>query len=68
MVSPELQPLDVDAALAEWRAQYEMTPSQLTLTRDLFDRKMSRPVGRIQLTPAERDIVAAEADGEAGFE
>jgi hypothetical protein len=38
-----LQLMDAEDALAEWQKAYEMSSSQVTLARCLFDRKMAAP-------------------------
>jgi hypothetical protein len=44
---------DTDEALAEWQADYDMTPQQVTFARSLFKRKMARPAATITLTQRE---------------
>ncbi|MBI1927312.1 hypothetical protein HYR99_24110 [Candidatus Poribacteria bacterium] len=56
-----IQLMDTDAALAEWQKAYEMSSSQVTLARWLFDRKMAAPNVPIELESWERDMVVAEA-------
>ncbi len=44
---------DIEEALGEWQVEMDMKPGQLLLARSLFDRKMAKPTGIIDLTKDE---------------
>ena len=62
-----LQLMNAEAALAEWQKAYEMSSSQVTLARCLFDRKMAAPNIPIELKGWEPDAVVAEAKSAEGL-
>src|SRR5262249_18996938 len=44
---------DTEAALSEWAENYQMSPEQVAFVRQLYERKISRPAGIIELSQEE---------------
>lgn len=57
-----IQLLDTDAALAEWKEEFEMTDEQVALARSVYERKLAAPDQAITLTQEERDLILADAE------
>jgi hypothetical protein len=59
----EIQLMDTDDAIEEWEANYEMSPSQVSLMRSLFERKIATPNSPISLNNDELNLLLSD-DGE----
>lgn len=60
----QTQLIDTKAAITKWQSDYEISASQATLMRTLFDRKIKLPDTQITLSSGERDLlVANNAEG-----
>jgi hypothetical protein len=62
-----IQLMDTDAALAEWGADSEMSPTLQDLARSLYTRKVADPETPIILTPDQGLLISAVAKGEEGL-
>jgi hypothetical protein len=64
----QFQTLETQIAMARWTDEFELSPEQVALTNDIFERKMAAQDRNINLTAADVQKLRAMADDDSGFE